>query len=239
MMPRNLVRTLSRVSAALLLLSCFNPTHAEDMAVSLHGSAQGGGIELTMPLSKEFNGRLAYHEYTYQGSDIKALADQLAFLSTDLFGITQSNNIYNHNGKQRLLNLMADWYPDTDSEYRFTFGLGYNNETDDFIGLEQITGGYNLGGTNYSAAQVGTLSGTTKYKGLAPYFGWGWGNPLKKENHWGFNIDMGLLYQGVPDITLTATGTVPAAAVEAERARLVQDALKWFALVSVGVSYQW
>jgi hypothetical protein len=230
---------MMRLAALAGLLVLAPQVRAESLAVSLQASAQGGGIELTRALAPAFNARLAYHRYHSQGADPLALLGQLDSLWTDLFGITRSDNVYDFQGSQHLLSFIADWYPDPASQSHFSAGLGYNRNSEDITGLEQITGGYVLGGTHYSASQVGTLQGHVSHKGLAPYLGLGWGDPVRTGKRWGFKFDAGVIYQGRPSVTLRATGTVPAAAVEAERTRLENAASLWSPLLSMGLTYQW
>lgn len=223
-----------------MFFSCIvSNAQAGETAVSLHTNLSGWGIEITKPLSGQFNGRISHHQGNYQGSDFLTQMEQLSYFWTNLFGITKSNNVYNHRGKQQTVSFVADWYPKQDSEFRYSLGLGYNNDSDNFVAEKQITGGYNIGGTHYSAGQVGTLSGTRQYKGVVPYLGLGWGNPLKKSDNWGFTFDIGFNYTGKPSVTLSATGTPAAADLEAERSRLEKDALSFSPVFSLGLSYAW
>lgn len=228
-----------RMCALISLLVLSSNVKAENTAISIHGDLFGGGLEITKPLSEHFNGRLGYHQSSYQGSDFLTLMEQSAYFWSDLLGMTKSNNVYNHDGKQQMVSFVADWYPHQGSQFRYSLGLGYNQDSDNFIAQEQITGGYNIGGTTYSAGQVGTLSGTRKYKGLVPYFGWGWGNPLQKKDGWGFTFDLGFSYTGKPSVTLAATATPLAADLEAERQRIENESLKFLPMLSLGLSYGW
>ncbi len=224
-----------------VVVLCSTASYAEEMAVSAHISIEGGGLEVTKKISDKFNARIAFHQYTYQGTDPLATLKQMGNLLTDALGISKSDNAYDHNGKQQLLSVMADWYPGEESQSRFSVGLGYNNSNDDIVGRELPLGGYNLGANHYSAAQVGKLQGTLKYNSLAPYIGFGWGNPVAENKKWGFVADVGMLYQGAPKVTLSATGTAAGLQtdVAAERARLEKDTWTWTPMVSIGLSYQW
>lgn len=231
---------LNNVFLIVALLIFSSSAMAEGIAVSGHLSAQGGGVEAIKKLSERFNARLAYHEYGYKGTDPLALLKQAGQVTTDLFGITKSENAYDHNGNQKMWSIIADWYPDEESQARVSFGLGYNKSQDDIAGREQVTGGYRLGAHNYSAGQVGTLSGTLSYDKLSPYIGYGWGNPVMKNKDWGMVIDFGFYYEGAPNVTLNASGAgVSQADVLAEKERIRNDTWKWSPTISVGASYQW
>lgn len=227
-------------SIATFLIFCSSDALSEGLSVSGHLSAHGGGIEATKSLSETFNARLTYHEYGYRGTDPLALLKQLGQVSTDLFGITKSENAYDHNGNQKVLSVIADWYPDAESQSKISFGLGYNKSNDEISGREQVTGGYKLGANQYTAGQVGKLSGTLKYNQIAPYIGYGWGNPVLKNKRWGIVVDAGFYYEGAPDVTLVATGAgVSQVDVLAEKERIRNDTLKWSPMISLGASYQW
>ena len=49
------------------------------------------------------------------------------------------------------------------------------------------------------------MDGKVKFNRAAPYFGLGFDNPIKKTGHFGFFVDLGLMYHGDPTATLTAT----------------------------------
>lgn len=232
------MKKITIVAVALIINS--PSTWAEGLALSGHLSAQGGGVEVTKQYSEQLNARIRYHEYVYRGTDPLALLKQLSQLNTDLFGLTKSENTYDHNGNQQMLSVIADWYPAPDSQLRMSFGLGYNKSKDDIVGNEQVTGGYRLGSNHYTSGQVGKLTGTIKHNSFTPYIGCGWGNPMLKNKSWGFVMDVGLYYEGAPNVTLTATGAgVSQADLLAEKERIRNDTWKWSPAIAVGASYQW
>ncbi len=241
--PHPQQRVMSVVYKLVLLvvaLTIFSAnTKAEGMAVSAQISALGQGVEVTQKYSDEFNAKIGYHQYRYQGTEPLSFFSQLNTFWTDILGLTKSGNSYDHDGKQQIVQLIGDWYPNAESQFRYSLGLIYNQHEDRFSGRELIVGGYNLGANHYSASQVGNLQGVARYNKFAPYFGLGWGNPVSKNKKWGVLFDAGLLRQGRPDVTLTASGTVSPGDLAAEQARLVNDSWTWSPLVSVGVSYQW
>lgn len=102
----------------------------------------------------------------------------------------------------------------------------------------------NINGIPFTAAQVGTMTGEVKSRSAAPFLGLGWGNAVSEGSDWGFNFEVGALYQGTPKVTLTATGAAGnpalASAVAAEQTQL-QDALnnfKWYPVVQLGITYR-
>lgn len=212
---------------------------ADGMAVSGLVSLKGGGLQLTKQFSQQINVRIAYYQYKYQGPDTLATFRQLGSMLTDFLGITKSDNAYDHNANQQFLAFKVDWYPSEDAQGYLSLGLGYNKINDSIRGLELPLGGYTIGANHYSASQVGMLHGALKYNSFAPYIGYGWGNPVAKNKEWGMLLDVGLIYQGRPQVELNATGSVLQSDLTAERAKIVNDSWPWSPMLSVGVSYQW
>ncbi len=64
---------------------------------------------------------------------------------------------------------------------------------------------YDVGGRSYARAELGSLSGRASVRRVAPYAGIGWGNPVGKKRL-GVSIDLGVLPQGAPEVSLSATG---------------------------------
>ncbi len=100
-----------------------------------------------------------------------------------------------------------------------------------------------IGGIVYPGAGVGTLNSTTSFESTAPYLGIGFDFTLLGKV--GMNLDFGVLWQGDPGVTLTASGPLAAdpgfqAALEAEREELedeVSDFKAW-PVVQLGFVYK-
>jgi hypothetical protein len=232
---------LQRTLIAALLALLTATAGAQDSAVSVHVSADGGaGAELTTRLADSFNARLAYHQASYRYTDPSNLVTY-GDPTTNPSGPTRSNSFYDHHGKQKIWSVMLDWYTDPDSQFHYRFGLSYNDHQDNIVGHEALWGGgYDIGNAVYTATQVGKLQGIIRSNRFAPYLGYGWGNPVLKNKQWGWLVDAGLMYQGKPDITLTANSAVLSNDLEAEKARLLGPSCAPVKLLlSVGVSYQW
>ena len=116
------------------------------------------------------------------------------------------------------------------SPFRVTAGAFSNGN--EFQMLSQDTGGadFNIGGVNFSAADVGSLQSVTSFGSTAPYVGVGY--DFEVFGKVGLNLDFGVLWQGEPDVSLEATGlaTAPIAvqaallpALEAERLELEDE----------------
>jgi hypothetical protein len=152
----------------------------------------------------------------------------------------------NYDAKAKLSNgnLFLDWAP-LGPFFRVTGGMILNANKVDVTA--QATGGtFTLGGTTYSAADVGTLTGTVKSgNSAAPYLGIGYGRVAGAGVN--FYADLGVMFQGTPKASLTATcgPATPAAlcsqiqASTALEAVDLQDSIKnfkYFPVASIGVT---
>jgi hypothetical protein len=84
------------------------------------------------------------------------------------------------------------------------------------INLNEVTGtGKSASGTidigdgTYLLSDLGQVNGKVKFSRVAPYFGFGFNNPIKTNGHLGFFVDLGLMYHGIPKATITTTNSFP------------------------------
>lgn len=206
---------------------------AKDMAVSVHLSPEGGGIEYTAPYSDKLHARFAYHQYTRSGTDI---SDLLVRATT--FGVTSA---YQHDAKQQVVSAIADYYYTDSRQSRVSLGLMHNKSDDNLIASESVLGGYTINNVYYPSNQVSKLTGTIKYNSVAPYIGLGWGNPLAPGKKWGLMFDIGVMYQGKPEVTLHATGAAATlnADIIAEQNSIRNQSSEWSLLTALGLFYRW
>lgn len=99
-----------------------------------------------------------------------------------------------------------------------------------------------IGGTEYSSAEVGTLTSTTSFNSTAPYFGVGLDFTVLRKV--GLNFDLGVLLQGEPQVTMQADGPIASDPVflgtlENERAELQEEMknFKAWPVVSLGFAF--
>lgn len=80
-----------------------------------------------------------------------------------------------------------------------------------------------IGGTVYTPAEIGTLSGVIAFDSTAPYFGIGWGR-IAGNKRVSFLSDLGVLRQGSGDVLLTSsTGLVSTVDLQTEIAEIEAD----------------
>ena len=101
---------------------------------------------------------------------------------------------------------------------------------------------FNIGGTTYTATEVGTLTADTTWDSTSPYVGAGFDFELFGKV--GLTFDFGVLWQGDPTVSLSATGTLAAAQsfldnLEIEQSELADevDVLKAYPVISLGFNF--
>jgi hypothetical protein len=103
------------------------------------------------------------------------------------------------------------------------------------------SGSYSIGNRTYTGAEVGTITGTVDFASSAPYFGVGWGNATS--GRLGIALDLGLVFQGTPQVSLLTTGILssdPTFVQELNReVQELEDEIKEFKyspVISLGLS---
>ena len=124
------------------------------------------------------------------------------------------------------------------SPFRITAGAFANGNEINMVSSEP--GDFTIGGDFYTAAEVGTLQSTTTFDSTAPYLGLGFDFELFGKA--GLNFDVGVLWQGDPQVTLTADGTSAGQAgfessLEAERQELEDDMSDYKAYPVISLSF--
>lgn len=100
-----------------------------------------------------------------------------------------------------------------------------------------------VGGVVYPGSGIGTMKSETTFDSVAPYLGIGFDFTIG--NKVGLNLDLGVLWQGEPNVTLEASGSLSddpefQSALEAERRELEEDMsdFKAWPLVQLGLVYR-
>lgn len=215
------------LAGALILLPGL--VYGHGVALTAKIGTLGLGAQATMAFSPSFTARAGINGYNYSADTVQSGIDYHAKLKLNTFS------------------LLGDWYP-FDGAFRATFGLMYNRNEGDLTARPN-NGQFVINGVSYAATDVGTLYSKVTFKKIAPYFGIGWGNPAAAGKGWGMTADVGVLYQGTPQASLTAVcGSGINALIcaqlqsdtQQEQAQLNADInkYKWYPVVSVGVSYR-
>jgi hypothetical protein len=214
------------VSLVLLVLVLGGAGCAESGGLAVAGKAGtlGLGGELTTGITSDINARFGLNKLDY---DFDEEFDDVEY-DVDLDFSS--------------LSALVDWHVFGGS-FRVTGGLLSMDHELDLDGTP--TGSEEIGGTVYSAAEIGTLSGDVEIDGVAPYLGIGWGNPLSSSRRWGFYCDLGVAFTDSPDVALSANGTLASdPAFQADLARErdeIEDDLEPFQLypvISLGLYFR-
>ncbi|MDX1481724.1 MAG: hypothetical protein R3315_08620 [Woeseiaceae bacterium] len=158
---------------------------------------------------------------------------------------------YDESGSQAGINYDADLTLETfyaTANFRFPlspmrFSVGAFSNGNELQLVSRDAAAFEVGGTVYPAAAVGTLTSVTSFESTAPYAGVGFDFDLFDKV--GLNLDLGVLWQGEPDVTLNADGVLAndptfQSALERERQELIAEVedYKAWPVVSLGFTYK-
>ncbi len=231
---REIAKRCARAAgAAALLLSLAGPALGE-VAVTAKGGTLGGGVELTVGLSRQWNVRLGANAYDYTDDH------------REVSGI-----FYDATAHLRTASALLDFHPGGGG-FRLSAGAIYNDTRIDGNSLVPTSGLYDIGGVKVPAGLVGTLDGQIKFDPLVPYVGLGWGNAVGPGRRLRFAADVGAMFQGKGKVTLTPQ--IPAGSplnnptaraalqvlLDREERDIENDVADYtvYPVVSIGVSYR-
>jgi hypothetical protein len=176
------------VAVALASIPLAAPAAAET-ALGVRAGTPGAGVELTTRLASRVDLRLA-----------------LAGWDQDL---TVTTDDVRYDGTLELRHALAllDWHP-AGGAFRLTAGAAFNDDA-----LEATAPVADLLAGEVPelppGLDLGTLSGHAEGDALAPYLGLGWGDPVGGDGGWSFALDLGAIFLGSPDVSLTLDTPLP------------------------------
>lgn len=201
------------------------PVSAADIpgktSVAVRAGTLGMGVELgyTLPVAN-LSARIGWNGYGYDRRDSIEGIDY--DLELDLSSVVA----------------LVDWRP-WGQVTHFTAGVVLNGN--EIGAVSQNSATYTVGGTTYSAADVGNLSGNVTFDRVVPYAGLGWNLPIAPKT--ALTFELGVVFQGAPELSLVADGLLandPAfqAELDAETAQFVKDIedYEYYPVVVVGLS---
>ncbi len=201
------MRTLPSTAIVLLLaLLSAGVAHAEhDFGVGIKASTLGLGLEASWKPLRYLELRIGANAFDFSNDGDVAGINYEQELSLQSFYGTANIHF-------------------TDSPMRITAGF-YSNGNELLLINNQMLD-QEIGGVIYPGAGIGTLVSTTTFVSSAPYFGIGYDFTIKGKI--GMNVDFGVIWQGDPEVTLTADGALSGnpgfqAALEAERQEIEED----------------
>ncbi len=207
---------------SLLLLPSF--AGAKDFSVDVKAGTLGLGVEGEYALNSYLGARLGVNYFKYNYDD-----------TTDEINYDLTLNL-------RTFSALVDVHP-FEGSFRLTAGAYYNGNKLDATATSATT--YTVGDHEYSSAELGTMTGEIDFRKISPYLGLGWDTSFGKDHGFGFYCDLGALFQGSPDATLTATGTMAndptfKSDLAIEKAKLQDDldSFKIYPVISLGMAYR-
>ncbi len=195
-----------------------------DAAVALRVGSLGLGLEISKLLSDHIGARISGNYFSLSRSG------------------SRKNIDYDYDVKFQAFAGLIDLYPGARSSFHITGGVMTDPLKLGLTGKPTGTGTYDLNGTTYSSAQVGTLTGEIRFPSAGPYVGIGFGTPARNGGAIKFFFDLGAMV-GHPTVSLTATGATPgsqlARDLQAQVASTQTDAekLKVYPVISLGLAY--
>src|SRR5687768_3231180 len=206
----------------LALLPCVG--QAGGLAVSGRASTLGLGAELTAGLTSKVNVRVGGNLFDYGRS----------FTQDD-------NDRFDLDFELRSVSGILDWHP-SGGGFRLSGGVIGNGNQARLVA--QAAGAtYEIGNGRYAVSDVGVLTGTATVGNVAGYAGIGFGNAVAGNKRIGLVLDLGVAFQGSPEVTLRAAGPIAGdAAFQAdltrEEAEFNDDArrFRYYPVISLGIS---
>ena len=214
----------------IALCASIGLTQTADAAVGMgvRAGTLGYDIDFDVSLVPTLNLRIAYNGLNYDH--------------------TVNDTAVRYDGKLKISSFSAllDWHL-LPGGFRLTAGAVASGPKIEIVGTPSGAGTYQIGDNTYTASQVGSLQGQIKMgNSIAPYVGFGWGNVPKGVLPVTFLFDVGAIYGGTPDVSLTATcnASLPPAqctqlqndaSVEIRKVQGNVSAIKWYPVVNVGI----
>ena len=210
---------------AAIPLIAFPPSLAGSsrVAVTAKASTLGLGADVAFKVAPKVALRLTGQTFSYDRSDTIDDVNYDIDLGLQSFGA------------------LVDVHPFGGSFHVSAGLLANGNEADTVANLEPGEM-YEIGDEIFTGAELGDLTGTADFDSTAPYVGVGWGNPFGRERRLGFAFGLGVIRQGVPDVSLAAENPLGDPTLDQallDEALAVEDdleSLEYFPVISAGLS---
>lgn len=174
-------------------------------------------------------------------------------LGVNLFGlgvdVDDTDVKYDSNLNLFNVSTLVDYFPNANSGFRLSAGAIFNDNNINGTAVpKQNT--FTINNQTYNVSDVGSLDLNADFaNSVAPYIGIGWGNPVKPGRNWSFNISLGAMFTGSPNVNVTPRfnpniNPQLRAAIEQdiqEEEKKLNDDLNWinvYPVLTIGVSYQ-
>lgn len=192
--------------------------------IGLKATTDGAGLEVVKGFGKRLNVRLGY-----------------SFLSIPISKDFNMEDI-SATAKARLkfggANLFLDYYP-VRNVIHLTAGVMQNAMRHSLVVTP--TSDFPYGDIMIPASELGTFEGeVTPQLKVSPYLALGFGNTLSREHRISFNFEIGALYHGAPQLSLSGTKMLSPMASENNQ-QVIMKAIaqyKWYPMISFQLTYR-
>lgn len=195
----------------ILVMGVSVSAQAQSFAVKANAGTTGLGFEAAYQVSAPLNVRV--------GANFLNLSYLYESGADDEFDFDASFNL-------GLITALVDWHPYRNS-FRLTAGLVYNNNR--LRGDLQPKKSYTIGGDVYTPGELGNLVSEFTFNPIAPYLAMGFGN-MFTGSRFGVNLDIGVIYQAAPKVSMKAEGLL---APSASQAPILEENVSWATLYPV------
>ena len=220
---------MRRAILAVALAACLTVPPAADagfIGVAARASTLGAGVEAAVAVLPFLNirGGIYGFQYDYTG--------------------TESGNDYELELKLSSMAMLADLRLG-ETPFRLTAGVLANGNQVDLTAETARVLTYEIGGEVYEIDEVGAFTGKLEFDALAPYAGIGLGNASGAGL--GILVDLGVVFQGKPTVSLSTERELPEPSLqrelednlareEAELAEELED-FQLYPVISVGLRF--
>lgn len=218
-------RFVGSLSGAVLVVGLATGAVA-DVGLGVKVGTLGPGADLTVGLSEVLNARVGLNKFWYT------------------YNATEENNDSGASGELsakldlQTVPLLLDWHP-FNGGFRLSGGIVFNSNKISFSATPGDTIEF-----NNQDFQVNSVNGGIDFDSMAPYLGIGVGNAVSADGNWNFVFDLGVMFQGEPQIALSAVAANPSQqatldqAVETERLDLQDSAnpFQYYPVLAIGIS---
>ena len=173
----------------------------EGLGIGVKAGTLGAGIELSASLLDNTRLRGGFNYLTYS------------------FDSTISDIGYDFESEFNSFSVMLDWHPFGNSFF-LSGGLYFNNNSISVNGTVSDDSIGSLSPQLGALADLVSISGDVEFAPVAPYAGLGW-RSNNSDSGWGISVDLGVLFQGTPDVTNLRLN----APVDVNQSAAVQDFL--------------
>jgi hypothetical protein len=211
-------------------VAAVNQAHASDVGIYAKVGSSGYGAGLGLKLTDSLRIRAEYSAFNFDPGD-----NSSTNIDTDYAEYSMQLDM-------RYGALLLDWHP-FNGTFRITGGAVKNGTE---ISAKAVDGYIFVNNQIYFAPSL-DLHAKADFPSTVPYLGVGWGDVAGSKGHFSFVADVGLLFQGSPDVKLSAncaaTGANASACQQSvyyEEKRLQDevDGYRYWPFLSVGVGYR-